>query len=78
MLAVGNNNANTTYSGAIRNGTSNNAGVITKIGTGTLTFTNTNSYTGANECDFRRLWFINPMPQPPPPDWSSTVAQRPG
>jgi autotransporter-associated beta strand protein len=42
-LSVGNNNANTTYSGAL----SGTGATLTKIGSGTLTLSATNSYTGA-------------------------------
>ena len=40
-LSVGNNNADTTYAGALTG-----AGSVTKIGSGTLTFSAANSYTG--------------------------------
>ena len=40
-ISIGNNNASTTFSGALTN-----TGSITKIGTGTLTLTGTNTYTG--------------------------------
>ena len=40
-VSIGNNNASTTFSGALTN-----TGSITKIGTGTLTLTGTNTYTG--------------------------------
>ncbi|MBU3666595.1 MAG: hypothetical protein FGM15_12075 [Chthoniobacterales bacterium] len=40
-LSIGNNNASTTYSGQLSNG------ALTKIGTGTLTLTGSNSYTGS-------------------------------
>jgi autotransporter-associated beta strand protein len=40
-ISVGNNNANTAYSGALTG-----AGSLTKIGTGTLTLTGTNAHTG--------------------------------
>jgi autotransporter-associated beta strand protein len=42
-LSVGNNNANTTYSGAL----SGTGDTLTKIGSGTLTLSATNTYTGA-------------------------------
>ncbi len=41
-LTVGNNNANTVYSGSL----SGTGASVTKVGTGTLTVNNTNSYTG--------------------------------
>jgi len=41
-IYIGNNNQNTTYSGVLSGGT----GPLIKIGTGTLTFTGANSYTG--------------------------------
>ena len=41
VLDVGNNNASTTYSGAL-----SGAGGLAKIGSGTLTLTGTNTYTG--------------------------------
>jgi len=40
-LSIGNNNASTTYSGALSNG------ALTKIGTGSLTLAGANDYTGA-------------------------------
>ena len=40
-LSVGNNNGSTTYSGVL-----NGSGSLTKIGAGSLTLTNTNTYTG--------------------------------
>ena len=44
-LRVGNNNASTTFSGAISNGAAA-GGSLTKIGTGTLTLTGASIYTG--------------------------------
>ncbi|HVU23864.1 MAG TPA: autotransporter-associated beta strand repeat-containing protein, partial [Opitutus sp.] len=41
-LSVGNNNADTTYSGAL-----SGSGSLTKVGTGTLTLSGTNTYSGA-------------------------------
>ena len=41
-ISIGNNNANTIYSGALTNG-----GSVTKIGTGTLTLSGTSTYSGA-------------------------------
>ncbi len=41
-LSVGNNNANTTYSGALTD-----LGGLTKLGTGTLTLSGANTYSGA-------------------------------
>ncbi len=48
-LAVGNNNNSTTFSGVIQNGGQNGGtgGKFTKVGTGTLTLTGANIYTGA-------------------------------
>jgi len=40
-ISIGNNNANTTYSGAM-----SNSGSVTKIGTGTLTLSGVNTYSG--------------------------------
>lgn len=44
-LSVGKNNSNTTYSGVLSDGTVA-GGQLTKIGTGTLTLTGMNTYTG--------------------------------
>lgn len=44
-LSVGNNNSSTTYSGVLSDGTVT-GGQLTKIGTGTLTLTGLNTYTG--------------------------------
>src|SRR5439155_507698 len=44
-LTVGGNNESTSFGGVI--GTAATAGVLTKVGTGTLTLTGSNIYTGA-------------------------------
>ena len=43
-LAIGNDNTNTTFSGSLRDGTSTLG--LTKVGTGTLTLTGANNYSG--------------------------------
>jgi len=45
-LTVGNNNANTSYGGILGDTGGATAGQLTKVGTGTLTLTGANSYTG--------------------------------
>jgi len=48
LLAVGDNNQTTTFSGVIQNGATGNTGVIAlaKFGTGTLTLNGSNTYSG--------------------------------
>ena len=45
-LALGSNNLSTTFSGTIQDGDTRAGGSLSKIGTGTLTLTSSNRYTG--------------------------------
>jgi autotransporter-associated beta strand protein len=45
-LSVGRNNLSTTFSGIIEGGDTGRSGMLNKIGTGTLTLTGANTYTG--------------------------------
>jgi autotransporter-associated beta strand protein len=53
-LRVGSNNLSTIFSGVIQD-----SGSFTKIGTGTLTLANANTYTGGTTIDGGRLWVNN-------------------
>ena len=45
-LSIGSNNLNTTFSGIVTGGETGRGGILTKIGTGTLTLTGANTYSG--------------------------------
>jgi autotransporter-associated beta strand protein len=59
-LAVGNNNLSTNFSGVAQDGDSSGSGgtggSLTKIGTGTLTLSGTNTYTGATAVNAGKLF----------------------
>ena len=54
-LSVGSNNPSTTFSGLIEENSEGTTGALTKIGTGTLILTNTNTYTGGTTITGGRL-----------------------
>ena len=60
-LAAGSNNANTTFSGLIRDGGFNGGagGSLTKVGTGTLTLSHANIYTGGTTIEAGTLVVTN-------------------
>ncbi|MGA2500182.1 MAG: autotransporter-associated beta strand repeat-containing protein, partial [Tepidisphaeraceae bacterium] len=58
-LRVGNNSINTTYSGAL-----SGLGKLTKVGTGTLTLSGTNTQAGATSITAGTLWLTTPAALP--------------
>jgi autotransporter-associated beta strand protein len=81
-ISIGGNNASTTYSGTIADGTATSSGAIgavTKIGTGTLTLAGANSYTGNTVINAGTIIMANPMAlgTPSPSDTTKTITVFP-